>query len=91
MRSLRPKQPKPAVEVSWRSDVKPGFDTTLSDTDCFQQALREYRETSWDDSSFEELPFEAQQTILRRAQEIEGSYHVSGPHRFLMEPFDVGF
>ena len=79
MCSLQPKQPKPAVDGSWRSEVEPGFDTTLSDTDCFQRALREYRETSWDDSSFEELPFEAQQTILRRAREIKGSHLVQHP------------
>ena len=52
-----------------------GVDMILSDTDCFERALREHRETSWDDSSFEELPFEVQQTILRRAQEIKECQH----------------
>jgi hypothetical protein len=47
------------------------FDLTLSDTQCFERALLEYRETSWDDSSFEQLPFEAQHTILSRAQDIK--------------------
>lgn len=78
MCSLRTKRPKPSVERNWRSEVEPEFDTTLSDTDCFQRALREYREASWHDSSFEELPLEVQQTILRRAQEIEGSHHLRG-------------
>ena len=70
-RSREPKKPKLAVEGSCRSVVKSHFVTTLRDTACFEQALREYRETSWDDSSFEELPFETQETILRRAQEIK--------------------
>lgn len=74
-RPRKSKQPKHAVEESSRSAFEPRFDMMLSDTDCFQRALREYRETSWDDSSFEELPFAAQQTILRRAQEIKGSQH----------------
>ena len=70
-RSREPKKPKPAVEESWRSVVESHFATTLRDTACFERALREYRETTWDDSSFEELPFETQETILRRAQEIK--------------------
>jgi len=51
------------------------FDVISGDTDCFERALREYRETTWDDSSFEELPFETQQTILHRAQEMKGCQH----------------
>lgn len=51
--------------------AKSDFKMTLSDTECLQQALGEYREASRDESSFEELPFEAQHTILRRAQEIK--------------------
>jgi hypothetical protein len=51
------------------------FEVILSDTECLERALREYRETSWDDSSLEELPFEAQHAILRRAQEIESRQH----------------
>lgn len=47
----------------------------LNDTECVEQALREYREESWDDSLFEELPSEAQHTILRRAQEIKNRQH----------------
>ena len=70
-RLREPKKPKRAVKGSWRSVVESHFDTTLRDTDCFERALRDYRETSWDDLSFEELPFETQQEILRRAQEIK--------------------
>lgn len=66
-----PKKPKRAVEGSCRSIPESHFDTTIRDTVCFERALRDYQETSWDDSSFEELPFETQQTILRRAQEIK--------------------
>ena len=61
------------VEGSGHSAVESHLDLIFSDTDCFERALREYREASWDNSSFEELSFEAQQTILRRAQEIRGS------------------
>jgi hypothetical protein len=73
MRSLESKQPKRAVKDSWRTALESHFDQVLSDTHCLERALREYRERSWDDSSFEELSFEAQQTILRRAQEVETS------------------
>lgn len=69
-RSREPKKPKPAVEAC-RSVMESHFDTISRDTVCFRRALRDYRETNWDDSSFEELPFETQQTILRRAQEIK--------------------
>jgi hypothetical protein len=95
MRSLESKQPKHAVKGSSRS-AEFHFDQVLSDSDCFERALREYRETSWDDSSFEKLPFEAQQTILRRAEEIKGSQRrlqaiLGGRHpiRFLMDPLDL--
>jgi len=73
MRLLESKQPRCAVEGSWRSATESHFDQRLSDSDCFERALREYRETSWDESSFEKLPAEAQQTILRRAQDIKRS------------------
>jgi hypothetical protein len=58
-----------------KNAVDGGCPSPVSDTECLRQALREYRETSWDDSSFEELSFEAQLTILRRAQEIESDQH----------------
>ena len=73
--SAKSEQTKRVVEGSRRSAVEFHFDMILSDTDCFERALREYHETSWDDSSFEELPFEVRQTILRRAQEIKECQH----------------
>ena len=76
MRPVKPKQPKRAVEGDSRSSAESDFNIAPSDTECLQQALREYREASWDDSSFEELPFEAQHTILRRAQEIRSRQHL---------------
>ena len=75
MRPAEPKQPKRAVEGNRRSAAESDFKMAPSDTECLQQALREYREVSWDDSSFEELPFESQHTILRRAKEIKGRQH----------------
>lgn len=66
---LRAKQPQLATEGT--GVLESHFDLVLSDTECFERALYEYRETSWDDSTFEELSFEAQQKILRRAQEIK--------------------
>jgi hypothetical protein len=54
-----------------RFSTESSLNMGLSDTECVEQALREYREESWDDSLFEELPSEAQHTILRRAQEIK--------------------
>lgn len=54
-----------------RFSAESGLNMALNDTECVQQALREYREESWDDSLFEELPSDAQHTILRRAQEIK--------------------
>jgi hypothetical protein len=73
MRSLRLKQPTRTVEASWNSAMASHFDQVLRDTYCFQRALHEYREQVRDDSSFEELTFEAQQAILHRAQEIKDS------------------
>ena len=70
-----PKQPKLALQRTPRSAAESDFKMAPSDTECLEQALREYREASWDDSSFEELPFEAQHIILRRAQEIKGRQH----------------
>ena len=67
---VRTKQPKRAVAVG--VTAKSHFDVILSDTDCFERALSEYREASWDESAFEELSFETQDAILRRAQEIKG-------------------
>jgi len=54
-----------------RFSAESGLNRALNDTECVEQALREYREEIWDDSLFEELPPEAQHTILRRAQEIK--------------------
>jgi hypothetical protein len=75
MRPVEPKQPKRAVEGTSRLAAKSDFQMALSDTECLQQALGEYREANRDDSSFEELPFQAQHTILRRAQEIKSRQH----------------
>jgi hypothetical protein len=75
MRPVESKQPKRAVEGNLGSPAESDFKMATSDTECLRQALREYREASWDDSSFEELPFEAQHTILRRAQEIKSHQH----------------
>jgi hypothetical protein len=75
MRPAEPKQPKRALEGNPRSAAESDFKMSPSDTECLLQALREYREASWDDSSFEELSFESQHTILRRAQEIKGRQH----------------
>lgn len=75
MRPVESKQPKRAVEGTCHSTAESDFKLSLSDTECLQQALREYREASWDDSSFEELPFGAQHTILSRAQEIKSRQH----------------
>jgi hypothetical protein len=74
-RPAEPKQPKRAEEGNPRSAAESDFKMAPSDTECLQQALREYHETSWDDSSFEELPFESQHAILRRAQEIKNRQH----------------
>ena len=70
-----PKQPKRALQGNPRSAAESDFKMAPSDTECLPQALREDHEASWDDSSFEELPFEAQHAILRRAQEIKGRQH----------------
>ena len=70
-----PKQPQRALQRPPRSAAELDFKTAPSDTECLQQALREYHEASWDDSSFEELSFQAQHIILRRAQEIKGRQH----------------
>ena len=74
MRAVESTQPKDATQDKPRSAAESDFKMVPSDTECLQQALREYREASWDDSSFEELPFEAQQTILRRADEIKSRH-----------------
>jgi hypothetical protein len=71
---MESKQPKRVVERTCSSTER-HFEMTVSDTECLKQAIAEYRETSWDDSSFEELPFEAQHAILRRAQEIKSRQH----------------
>lgn len=75
MRPSEPKQPKRALQGNPRLAAESDFKMAPSDTECLQQALREYREASWDDAWFDELPFEAQHTILRRAQEIKHRRH----------------
>jgi hypothetical protein len=41
------------------------------DTEYLDRALLEYRESSWDDADFADLPSEAQHKILRRAQDMK--------------------
>ena len=41
------------------------------DSTFIAQALQEYRESSWDDAEFADLPNEVQHAILRRAHQLE--------------------
>lgn len=59
------------TERNVRSTEESLANRPLIDTEFLFRALLEYREATWDDSSFENLPSEAQHTILRRAQEIK--------------------
>jgi len=70
-----PRQPKRTLQGDPRSAAESDFKMAPSDMECLQQALREYCEASWDDAWFDELPFEARHTILRRAQEIKRRRH----------------
>lgn len=65
------KVPKHVEEGSLRPAPESDFNLASYDTECLERALREYRELSWDDSPFEDLPSEDQHTILRRAQEMK--------------------
>jgi hypothetical protein len=47
-----PKQPKRVLQGNPRSAAESDFKMAPSDTECLQQALREYREASWDDAWF---------------------------------------
>jgi hypothetical protein len=75
IRPAKPNQQKRALQGNPRSAAESDFKMAPSDTECLQQALREYREASWNDVWFDELPFEARHTILRRAQEIKCRRH----------------
>lgn len=75
LRPVESKQPLGAVQRDPRSTTGSDFKMAPSDTECLEQALREYHEASWDDSSFGDVPLEVQHTILRRAQEIKSRHH----------------
>ena len=75
LRPVESKQSIGAVPGDPRSATGSDFKMAPSDTECLEQALREYREASWDDTSFEDVPLEVQHTILRRAQEIKSHHH----------------
>ena len=50
------------------------------DTECFEDALHEYRESTWDDRDFKDMPPNVRHVILQRAQDIkdrETRLHVS--------------
>ena len=49
---------------------------TNDDSLYLEKAMQEYREQSWDDSNFEDLPRELQQSILARAQQIKSGYQL---------------
>jgi hypothetical protein len=41
------------------------------DTEYLDRAMLEYRESSWDDAGFADLPSDAQHQILSRAQDMK--------------------
>jgi len=41
--------------------------------DCFERALSEYREQTWDPAEFADLPTEVQREILERACRIQAA------------------
>ena len=43
------------------------------DSTYLEQALQEYRERSWDDADFADLPEDVQHVILHRAQQLKSS------------------
>jgi hypothetical protein len=50
----------------------PPIDVCLDD-DSFEQALREYREQTWDPAEFADLPTNVQSDIVERASLIQGA------------------
>ena len=42
----------------------------MTDYECFEQALTEYRERTWDPEDFSDLPSDVQQAILHRAVQL---------------------
>jgi len=42
----------------------------MTDNECFEQALAEYRERTWDPDDFSDLPTDLQQAILQRAIQL---------------------
>jgi hypothetical protein len=45
--------------------------STTDDTESFEEALREYRESTWDEQDFKDLPPDVLHGILQRAQDIK--------------------
>jgi hypothetical protein len=43
----------------------------VDDTECIEEALREYRESSWDDRDFRDMPAGVRHVILQQAQDIK--------------------
>jgi hypothetical protein len=43
----------------------------MTSDECFEQALREYREGSWCPDDFADLPTETQHSIVERACQIQ--------------------
>jgi hypothetical protein len=43
----------------------------MDDTEYLARALREYREASWDEADFADLPDHVQHAILHRAQQLK--------------------
>ena len=41
--------------------------------ECFEQALREYRERSWCPDDFADLPTDVQDGIMERAYEVQAA------------------
>lgn len=54
--------------------------SAIDDTECFAEAWREYRESTWDERDFKDMPPDVRHVILQRAQDIkdrETRLHVS--------------
>jgi hypothetical protein len=45
----------------------------MTPDECFEQALREYRECSWCPDDFADLPTEVQHDIVARAVQIQAA------------------
>ena len=43
----------------------------INETECFEEALREYQESTWDDRDFKDMPPGVRHMILQRAQDIQ--------------------